>query len=176
MSEVDYIQDHPSPDQEGPHISADKIHVTLEKAQSTISDDSPCRCCARHVREAKRRPPVGVWPVAQIIVQFEAVQTAWGRQSVQVMGYMVRIFCSGDNSFCLLWMVQKFKKALADMFLTHEERHNFLQTASLHGSFFHTHGHDDEGFVCLQSIGWAELVGNITKIKVVYTSENKPAA
>lgn len=72
-------------------------------------------------------------------------------------------------------MVQKFKKALADMFLTHDERYHFLQTASLHGSFFHTHGHDDEDFVCLQGIGWSELVGNITKIKIVYTSKSEPA-
>lgn len=87
MSEVDYNQDLPSAERE-PHTQAHKIDITLEKAQSTASNDLPCRCCPRHVREA-RRPPVGVWPVAQIIVEFEAVQTAWGRQSVQAMGYMV---------------------------------------------------------------------------------------
>lgn len=70
-------------------------------------------------------------------------------------------------------MTQKFKEALAETFLD-RGRFEFAFAAHLYGSFFHTHGHDDGGFVMLQGVGWSELISNVTTIEVEYTDPEKP--
>ena len=112
------------------------------------------------------------------------MQTAWGRQAVQMMGYTVK----GPHSSALAYNAVTLslatylchteiqRKALTRTFsLDYKERSVFEQRATLHGSFFYTAllVMTTKVLFVLQAVGWAELVGNITKIKVEYTLENK---
>jgi hypothetical protein len=70
---------------------------------------------------------------------------------------------------------QELKEALGQTFfgLELKTRVDFNNTARLLGSFFHSHGNDDEAPVLLQPVGWSELIGNVTKINVMWTAKIK---
>ena len=52
----------------------------------------------------------------------------------------------------------------------------FPARAALLGTFYHTHGGDDDGPIALSAIGWRELVENVVKIELVYNPDAEIAA
>jgi hypothetical protein len=91
MSQVDNLQGISSPK---PDDAANNPNILLAKADG---DGPASACCSCHVHEA-RQLPVRSWPVPQIIVEFQDMQMAWGRQAIQNMGYTVSptIYFFGD--------------------------------------------------------------------------------
>jgi hypothetical protein len=82
MSQVDNRRGLSSPKPD----AIDNSNTLLAKADGH-AQAAPV-CCSCHVREA-RQLPVRSWPVPQIIVEFQDMQMAWGRQAVQMMGHTV---------------------------------------------------------------------------------------
>jgi hypothetical protein len=88
MSQVDNRRGLSSPKPD----AIDNPNTLLAKADG---DGPALVCCSCHVREA-RQLPVRSWPVPQIIVEFQDMQMAWGRQAVQMMDHTV------SSTVCLL--------------------------------------------------------------------------
>jgi hypothetical protein len=48
--------------------------------------------------------------------------------------------------------------------------YRYKPEVTIYGRFYRQHGEEDDGMVILDERGWSELVGNVVKLTIVFTS------
>ncbi|KAH7916589.1 hypothetical protein BJ138DRAFT_1139407 [Hygrophoropsis aurantiaca] len=118
---------------------------------ATLPDDVVTAITTLHnyVSAALSMPP-------QVIVTCREERRAFGRSALQAMSYRKAVdmfisrFATKDD-----WWISEFR---------------YKPEVSIYGRFYRTHGEDDEGLILLDERGWSELVGNVVKLTIVFTS------
>ncbi|KAI0785879.1 hypothetical protein C8Q75DRAFT_314575 [Abortiporus biennis] len=94
------------------------------------------------------------FPVPQIIITYNMLSLAWGRQTLIQLGY------------------EKTIKLLAETFIPDfKAQLKFKKQASLMATFYVTHGYRDEVPVRLQPFGWSELISNVVTIDIIFSQD-----
>jgi len=48
--------------------------------------------------------------------------------------------------------------------------YRYKPEVTIYGRFYRQHGEDDDGMIILDERGWSELVGNVVKMTIIFTS------
>ncbi|KAH7928955.1 hypothetical protein BV22DRAFT_1110211 [Leucogyrophana mollusca] len=92
----------------------------------------------------------------QVIVTCRDERRAFGRAALQAMSYRKAVdmfisrFATKDD-----WWISEFR---------------YKPEVSIYARFYRTHGEEDEGLILLDERGWSELMGNVVKLSIVFTS------
>lgn len=92
----------------------------------------------------------------QIIVTCRDDKRAFGRAALQAMSYRKAVdmfitrFATKED-----WWISEYR---------------YKPEVTIYGRFYRQHGEEDDGMVILDERGWSELVGNVVKLTIVFTS------
>lgn len=108
----------------------------------------------------------------QIIVTCREDKRAFGRAALQAMSY--RASAPLSRPFHDLKQLQKAVDMFITRFATKEDwwisEFRYKPEVTIYGRFYRQHGDDDDGMVILDERGWSELVGNVVRLTIVFTS------
>jgi len=70
--------------------------------------------------------------------------------------------------------MQKAVDMFITRFATKEDwwisEYRYKPEVTIYGRFYRQHGEEDDGMIILDERGWSELVGNVVKMTIVFTS------
>jgi len=92
----------------------------------------------------------------QIVVTCRDEKRAFGRVALQSMSYRKAVdmfitrFATKED-----WWISEYR---------------YKPEVTIYGRFYRQHGEDDDGMIILDERGWSELVGNVVKMTIIFTS------
>jgi len=129
----------------------DSVHQSSQAPTTALPGDvvSALHTLHEYVAAATSIPP-------QIVVTCRDEKRAFGRGALQAMSYRKAVdmfitrFATKED-----WWISEYR---------------YKPEVTIYGRFYRQHGDEDDGMIILDERGWSELVGNVVKMTIVFTS------
>nr|VWP01773.1 CP2 domain-containing protein [Ganoderma boninense] len=105
------------------------------------------------------------WPVPHVIVYVGRLELVCGRHAIMGMGmtgFLEWVYRK------LVWKPKSERHAYNKVLF---ETSKFAKEAVVLATFYDVHGANDTGPMLLSGLGWAEMIENVVKLKVVYEED-----